>query len=220
MKRFIALLTCVVFVIGAFAQNRLIHGKLTAFHDMPLANVEVVAKKAKTSVLSDSLGQFDLVCMNDDVVIVKAKTFISAKQKVDESVDEVAFDLKFIDTPRNRKIAVGYGYMSERDLTTAITQYEQFMNDFCNYSTIADAISSRFAGVNVQGGAVYIRGVTSTNSNEALYVVDGIPTDYIGNIDPCQVKNISIIKDGSSAIYGARGSNGVVLITLKSGEDQ
>ncbi len=220
MKRLIALLTCLVFVIGAFAQNRVIHGKLTAFNNMPVANVEVVAKKAKTSVLSDSLGQFDLVCMNDDVVIVKAKPFNSTKQKVDESMDEVAFDLEFIDTPRNRKIAVGYGYMSEHDLTIAITQYEQFMNNFCNYSTIADAISSRFAGVNVQGGAVYIRGVNSINgSNEALYVVDGIPTDYIGHLDPCQVKHISIIKDGSSAIYGSRGSNGVVLITLKGGKD-
>ena len=85
---------------------------------------------------------------------------------------------------------------------------------------VAEAISGRFAGVNVQGGEVYIRGINSINGpNAALYVVDGIPTDYIANIDPCQVKNISIIKDGSSAIYGSRGANGVVLITLKGGGD-
>ena len=85
-----------------------------------------------------------------------------------------------------------------------------------------DVIRGRFAGVQIINGEIIIRGINSINSsNAALIIVDGIPSDgsILNTIPPVQVKSINIIKDGSSAIYGSRGSNGVVLIETKRGGD-
>jgi TonB-dependent SusC/RagA subfamily outer membrane receptor len=85
-----------------------------------------------------------------------------------------------------------------------------------------DLIRGRFAGVQVVNGEIIIRGVNSINSSSAaLIVLDGVTVNssVLNTIPPVQVKNISIIKDGSAAIYGSRGSNGVVLIDTKRGND-
>lgn len=88
-------------------------------------------------------------------------------------------------------------------------------NEYCLYNNVFDIISGRFAGVDVQNGAVIIRGSRSfLGSNEALYVVDGTTVNSIDWITPCETKSISILKDASAATYGSRGANGVVLIDL------
>jgi TonB-dependent SusC/RagA subfamily outer membrane receptor len=76
--------------------------------------------------------------------------------------------------------------------------------------------------VQIVNGEIIIRGKNSLNSSSAaLIVVDGVPSDYnvLNSIPPVQVKSINVIKDGSSAIYGSRGANGVVLIETKKGGD-
>ncbi len=124
-----------------------------------------------------------------------------------------------MDSKKNRELAVGYGYINEADLTYAVSHLEQQNNEYCNFLNIFDLISGRFAGVTVSGNAIYIRGLTSINgSNVALYVVDGVITSTIGDITPCDVKSINVIKDGMAAIYGSRGSNGVVVIETRRGE--
>jgi TonB-dependent SusC/RagA subfamily outer membrane receptor len=94
--------------------------------------------------------------------------------------------------------------------------------DFSQYSNIYELIKGRFAGVQVVNGEIIIRGINSINSSSAaLIVVDGVPVDgsALNSIPPVQVKSINVIKDGSSAIYGSRGANGVVLIETKRGND-
>jgi len=94
--------------------------------------------------------------------------------------------------------------------------------DFSQYSNIYDLIKGRFAGVQVVNGEIIIRGVNSINSSSAaLIVVDGVPVDgsVLNSIPPVQVKSVNVIKDGSSAIYGSRGANGVVLIETRRGNE-
>jgi len=85
-----------------------------------------------------------------------------------------------------------------------------------------ELIRGRFAGVQIVSGEIIIRGVNSINSSSAaLIVLDGVPvsSSVLNSIPPVQVKSINILKDGSAAIYGSRGSNGVVLIETKKGGD-
>jgi TonB-dependent SusC/RagA subfamily outer membrane receptor len=94
--------------------------------------------------------------------------------------------------------------------------------DFSQYSNIYDLIKGRFAGVQITNGEIIIRGVNSINSSSAaLIVVDGVPVDgsVLNSIPPVQVKSINVIKDGSAAIYGSRGGNGVVIIETRRGND-
>lgn len=201
------------------AQTRAVYGTLTAFGQYPVQNIEVKSKKGNASTRSDSLGHFTIVCMEKDVIQIRPKTFKKVSRKIGPETDSVTINLEFINTPRNREIAVGYGYVNERDLTAAVSQLEQKDNEFCHYKDIYDVIVGRFAGVTVENGEVIIRGrQTFYGSDEALYVVDGMVVNSINWIAPCDIRTINIIKDGSAATYGSRGANGVVIIETKRAE--
>ena len=206
-------------LIGAFlstfviAQNRVIHGKLTVFNTYPVKNVLVTAKKAKTSTTTDSLGQFSIVCFENDIIRIKPKTFQPVYKKVGPETGSLKINLLFIDNKSNRKEAIGYGYIKEKDLNYAVDHLQQENNDFCNYTDIFELIRGRFSGVRVYNGNVYIRGSSSfSGQTQALYIVNGSSTSSIDWITPCQIKSIDILKDSNAAIYGARGGNGVVII--------
>ncbi len=216
MKQIIIVLTGVFLSTSVFAQNRVIHGKLTVFNTYPVQNVEVTAKKAKTAITSDSLGQFSIVCFENDIIRIKPKTFRPVNKKVGPDTDFLLINLLFIDTKTNRDLAVGYGYINEEDLIYAVNHLEQENNDFCNYANIFDLIRGRFSGVMVSGGNIYIRGSGSfSGQTQALIIVNGVATRSIDWMQPCQIKSIDILKDSNAAIYGARGGNGVVIIETR-----
>lgn len=228
MKKAIFVLLAFAITAGASAQTRVVYGKITAFNQYPLQNIEVRTKKSKAAVRTDSLGSFSIVCMEKDVIRVRPKAFKSVTRKVDEDTDSLRLNLVFIDTKSNRalvtdpvnSISTGYGYIQAKDLNFAVNHLQQENNEFCNYENIFELIRGRFPGVTVDrtqhSGAVYVRGVTSINlSSEALYVVDGGITSNIDWIHPCDVRSIDVLKDGMTAIYGSRGANGVVVIETR-----
>ena len=223
-KRIIFLLGLIIFFSSIQAQTKVVYGKLTAFNKYPLQNIEVRAKKSKASVKTDSLGLFTIVTMDEDRIVIKTKAFQTVVRKVHNDTDTLNINLVFIDTKTNRELATGYGYINSQDLNYAMSNLEQENNEFCNYTNIYDLLVGRFPGVMVQrtatGGSVIIRGGSSINmSNEALYVVDGGVTNNIDYIHPCDIRSINVLKDASTSIYGTRGSNGVVVIETKRGNN-
>ena len=156
--------------------------------------------------------------MKEDVIRIKPKTFKPVSIRVGPDADSLIVNLVFINTRKNREIAVGYGYVKEEDLTHAVSHLEQENNEYCHYHDIYDLIIGRFAGVVVENGQVIVRGRnTFYGSDEALYVVDNVVVNSIHWITPCDISSIDIIKDGSAAVYGSRGANGVVLIQTRRG---
>ena len=84
------------------------------------------------------------------------------------------------------------------------------------YRDIYEMIQGKCAGVQVTGRSITIRGKNSINlSTEPLFVVDGVAVEDVSHINPREVKNITVLKDSAASIYGVRGANGVILITLK-----
>ncbi len=218
MRKIFVFIVLAVLTSTVVAQTRVIHGKLTCFNRYPVQNVEVASKKAKSRTMTDSLGQFSIVCEEKDVIQIKPKTFQPVKKRVNTDTDSLNINLLFIDTRENRELAVGYGYVSEKDLSYAIDNLQQDNNEFCNYSDIFDLVRGRFSGVTVSGNAFLIRGGNNSftaGASEALVVVDGVPTMAYDHISPCDIKSINILKGSEAAIYGTRGGNGVVLIETK-----
>ena len=107
MRSIAILALCLIFAVPSFAQTRVVKGKLTTFNQYPVQNVEVASKKAKSTVTTDSLGQFEIVCNEKDVIQIKAKVFKALTKRVDEDDDYVTANLVFHDTPKNREIATG-----------------------------------------------------------------------------------------------------------------
>ena len=219
IKFIFALCAGAMLTFGLHAQTRVVHGRLTAYNTYPVQNVEVRSKKSKSATVSDSLGRFSIVCQENDLIKIKPKTFRPVTRRVDPDTDSLIINLVFVDSRKNRDIAVGYGYIKEKDLTYAVGNLEQENNEFCHYNDIFDLISGRFAGVVVENRQVIIRGRNSINSDtEALYIVDGAPVNSIDWIAPCDIASINILKDASASIYGTRGGNGVVIIETKRGQ--
>jgi TonB-dependent SusC/RagA subfamily outer membrane receptor len=219
MKHIIAVLTGVLLTTSVISQTRVVHGRLTTFNTYPVQNIEVTSKKGKAATLSDSLGQFSIVCLEDDVIKIKPRAFRSVTRKVGPDNDSLNVNLIFLDTPKNRDIAIGYGYVKESDLIYAVNNLQQENNEYCHYSDVYEVLRGRFPGVTVENGQVIIRGHNSINSsNEALYVVDGMIVSSIDWVVPCEIKSINILKDSSASAYGSRGSNGVVIIDTKRAE--
>lgn len=221
--RTLTLIACALFFSSvSIAQTRVVHGVLTAYNKYPVANIEVLAKKSKSSTMSDSLGNFSIVCKEKDQIKIKAETFKTVSRSVDKDTDSLKINLVFMDSKKNRDLAVGYAYMKKEDLTFAAEHLQQENNEYCNYPNIYELLKGRFPGVTVDGSSgsyrVYIRGAQSINaSSEVLFVVDGSPSANVSGLYPCEIRSIDVIKDGMAAMYGTRGSNGVILIETKRG---
>jgi TonB-dependent SusC/RagA subfamily outer membrane receptor len=180
-------------------------------------NVEVTSKKAKATTMSDSLGNFSIVCLEKDVIMVKPKGFQSINKKVSAEDDSLQINLVFINTKKNRELAVNSGYMTETNLNYAVANLVEANNDYCKYTDIYMLIrATQGSSVTVSNsGVITIRGGNTSFSgmDQALIVVDGQPTTNIEWIRPCIVQSIHVLKGSDGAIYGSRGGNGVVVIT-------
>jgi len=218
MKQIMIVSVLGLMTLTAMAQTRVVNGQLTAYNEFPVMNVEVSSKKAKATTVTDTLGNFSLVCKEKDVVMIKPKVFRPVSKKVNADTDSLKINLVFIDTKKNRQLAVDNGYVHETDLNYAVANLEAENNDYCKYTDIYKLIEAEFGGVTVENGQVLVRGGKnsfSSGSSYALIIVDGQPNQSIDWIRPCFVRAVRILKDTEAAIYGSRGGNGVVVITTK-----
>jgi len=219
MKTTALIAIMIIIASTVHSQTRVVQGQLTAFNTYPVMNVEITSKKANATTMTDEFGQFSLVCLEKDLIMVKPKAFKSIKKRVHADTESVQMNLQFINSDENREMAVGYGYISKKDLNYGVSHLENDNQEFCSYSDVFELIRGQLSGVTVSDNEVYVRGGKNSftpGASIALYVVDNQPTNSLDWIQPCAIKSINVLKDANAAIYGVRGSNGVVLIeTMK-----
>lgn len=228
-SKFLLVLVCVMFFSTIIkAQDHIIHGVVHAFDSIPLIGAEIKIKSTGQSVFTDTVGKFMIQCNAVDKLKITAKGFGNQKVKITEKLKFVAVNLKSTAREtryreREQKYAIGYGYVSEKNKTTATASLSKNEASFSRYNDMYDLIRGQFAGVEVTNGEIIIRGTNSFHSSSAaLIVVDGVimESNVLNILSPIQIKNIHVIKDGSAAIYGSRGANGVLIIeTLKGGDN-
>ncbi|SIS57057.1 TonB-linked outer membrane protein, SusC/RagA family [Filimonas lacunae] len=244
-KQFSSLMgLCALLLLTAFtasAQTKAIKGKITDVKDgAPISGATIHAKNSSASAISAADGSFS--------ILVDAKTkqlqvlyvgyatqtiTIGAQETINVALEPSGESLSEI-------VVVGYGTKAKRDVTGSVAKVAS--KDIANTpaTSFESALQGRAAGVQVsqqngklgQGINIRIRGASSvTAGNEPLYVVDGIPittddmsstsasTNALADINMNDIESIEILKDASAAaIYGSRGSNGVVIITTKKGK--
>lgn len=225
----IVFLLCLLSGNEVSAQNVTIQGVVKDAAGLSLPGVNVLEKGTKNGVSTDFDGKYKLNLTNSKAVVVfsfigfKTKEVAaSGKSKIDVTLAEESNTL-------NEVVVVGYGTVKKSDLTGSVATLGG--NDLRKtpVSSIAEALTGRVAGVNVTSSEgspdseikIRIRGGTSlTQDSSPLYIVDGFPVNSINDISSSDIESMSILKDASStAIYGSRGANGVVIVTTKSGKD-
>ncbi len=222
MKKIFVVFVVFFVSLTGFTQERILQGRVFTFDSIPLIGASVQVKSTKQVVKTDSLGMFSVACNPEDVLKVSARGFTTEKFKPESKVRIAIINLKLKPGQKSREYAIGYGHVKDVDKLNAVSNLNNKDVDFSMYSNMFELIRGRFAGVQVVNGEIIIRGINSINSSSAaLIVVDGVPTSssVLNSIPPVQVKSINVIKDGSAAIYGSRGANGVVLIETKKGGD-
>lgn len=210
---------------NAVSTNAIISGKVTDEKGIPLSGASVQVKGSSTGTTTNSNGEFTLNAPANAVLVISFVGYESQEINVgDKSVLNIS--LKALSKISEEVIVVGYGTARKRDLTGSSSSVKG--SEIANLPALSatQAIQGKAAGVQIiNSGApgsapnVRIRGTGSIlGGADPLYVVDGILTKDIRNINIADILSIDVLKDASStAIYGARAANGVILITTKAG---
>ena len=213
---------------AAVAQTVTVTGAVTDPQQEPLMGV-VVAEKGKPSngVVTDLDGNYSIKVSPSAVLTFTYTGFTSRDEAVAgrTTIDVVLTeDLQNLD----EVVVIGYGTMRRKDLTGAVASVKGEDLVANPVSNVTQALQGRLPGVNVvsqdgrPGASISVRvrgGGSITQSNEPLYVVDGFPVSNLDNIAASEIESIDVLKDAAStAIYGARGANGVILVTTKGGQ--
>jgi TonB-linked SusC/RagA family outer membrane protein len=223
------LLSVFVFLIsiGSFAQSKVVTGKVVNQQtNEPMPGVTITVKGTDRSTLTGTDGSFSINAPNNSVLVFTNVGFSLKEVALDQSNSHnIAL------TPGENKldevVIIGYGTAKKRDLTGAIVSVKPEEITARPGPNPMESLQGRVAGLDItrtsgQPGAgvnIQLRGVRSfTASGNPLFIINGLPGDY-ATLNPYDIESIQVLKDASStAVYGSAGSNGVVLITTKSGK--
>jgi TonB-dependent starch-binding outer membrane protein SusC len=216
-----------VFSLSAFSQNLSVKGTVTDSQTgEAMVGVNVVIKGTVQGATTDIKGQFTINCSQNAVLVF---TYIGYTQKEVEVNGRSVVDLTLTSSTSalDEVVVIGYGTANRKDLTGSISSVQGRELAQIPVSTAAEALTGKMAGVQVvttEGSPdadikIRVRGGGSiTQDNSPLYIVDGFPVNTISDIPASEIQSLNVLKDASStAIYGARGANGVIIISTKGG---
>lgn len=230
MQRFFLLAVCLLSTLSIHAQSFTVTGKVIDNTGLEVIGANISIKgSAGVGTITNIDGQYTLNVNNPakDVLVISyigmktQEIAIKGQKQINVTLQE---DSKVLD----EVVVIGYGTAKRGDLTGSVVSVKNEDLMQTPTSDVAQALAGRVAGVQIMqsegepGASVSIRvrgGISITQSNEPLYIIDGFPSeDGMSSLDPGEIETIDILKDASStAIYGARGANGVVVITTKKG---
>ncbi|HLF36204.1 MAG TPA: SusC/RagA family TonB-linked outer membrane protein [Cyclobacteriaceae bacterium] len=232
MKRFL-LTSLTLLLSGAFlfAQERSVSGTVTdASTGEGIPGVNVLIQGTTSGSVTDIDGKFQLEVPSGAVTLVLSyvgyKTVTVALSPAQTTVD---VGLEADVTALSEVVVVGYGTQEKKEVTSAVSSVKAENFNQGNVNNPAQLIQGKVAGLSITkpggnpngGYQIRVRGTSSVGQNtQPLVVIDGIAGGSLDNIDPQDIASIDVLKDGSSAaIYGTRGSTGVILVTTKTGKE-
>lgn len=218
--------------IVSLAQTITVAGTVKDIKGEPLPGVGIKVKDGTTTTTTDKDGKFSVKVPNQKTRLIFSYVGYTPYEELVGDRTTIIVILHENVGSLTEVVVQGYGGSSKKsDLTGATSSINSTQIAERQPTNIFDAIQGQAAGVLVvndngepgAGGSIQIRGAStfsSTGGNNPLYVVDGIISDGIANINPNDIQNIEILKDaGSTSIYGARAANGVILVTTKRGQE-
>ncbi|MDT0642234.1 TonB-dependent receptor [Zunongwangia sp. F363] len=231
MKKFTCLLMTLFWggLFSVFSQTVPVQGTVTDENNLPLLGVNVLVKNKSTGTTTDFDGNYSVdVEINDTLVFsyigFNNKEFvINEAQTLDVTLEENQSDLEEV-------VVVGYGTQKKSVVTGAISSVNASDLETLPINTVGEALQGRTSGLTVaassgqpgSGATIRVRGITTLNNNDPLWIVDGVVVDNggINYLNQSDIASIEVLKDAASqAIYGARAASGVILVTTKSGKE-
>jgi len=220
-------------LFGNGQQNISVSGKVTDSSGFPLPGVSIVIKGTTLGIITDADGKYMLGKVPSNTTLVFSFVGMRTVEIAVEGRTEINVVLQEETVGIEEVVAVGYGTAKKKDLTGSISTVDGKLMATQSTSSVTKALEGSIAGLQVssvdgQPGydmGIRVRGVGSANLNSsgALIVIDGVPaqTDNpLSTINSSDIASVTVLKDAAStALYGSRGANGVVLVTTKKGQN-
>ncbi|MBW8244848.1 TonB-dependent receptor [Muricauda oceani] len=208
--------------------QKAVQGKVNDENGTPLPGANILEKGTTNGTQTDFDGNFTINVADENATLVVSYLGFTTKEIALNGQTSVEVSLAEDSAKLDEVVIIGYGSVKKSDLTGAVSSIRGDKLNTDSQASVDQIIQGRIPGVQVTqssaepGGnfSIRIRGTNSiTAGNEPLYVIDGLPGANPGNsLNPSDIQSIEVLKDASAtAIYGARGSNGVILITTKKG---
>ena len=194
----------------------------------PVIGASVLEQGSQNGGITDIDGIFNITLKGSKQIVI---SYIGMKTQTVDGKGKTAIDVVLKDdaTGLEEVVVIGYGSVRKKDITGSVATVNSETLQAVPVANASEALTGKLAGVQVtttEGSPdadvkIRVRGGGSiTQSNDPLYIVDGFPVDGISDIPANDIEDITVLKDASStAIYGSRGANGVILVTTKSGKD-
>ena len=224
----IALMLLFAIIGGGMASAQTVSGNVKDTTGEPIIGATVQEKGGQGGAVTDLDGNFTLNLSASKQLII---SYVGMKTKTVNASGKTSLNIVLEDdaTSLNDVVVIGYGTVKKKDLTGSVTSMNQKQLENIPVSNVSEAMTGKMAGVNItttEGSPdadvkIRVRGGGSlSQDNSPLYIVDGFPVASISDISPSEIQSIDVLKDASStAIYGARGANGVIIITTKEGKE-
>ncbi len=210
------------------AQNRTLTGNVKDVNGDPIIGANVVINGTKTGTVTNLDGTFSLTDVPESATITisyigyeDASVNVRGKNTINVVLSE---DSEMLE----EMVVVGYGMIKKSNVVGSIAKITSESLENRPVSRVEQALQGQMAGVSVRSTSgspgsdilIAVRGAASINGESTpLYVIDGVPTESLSGVNPSDIASIDVLKDAASAaIYGSRGSNGVVLVTTKRGK--
>ena len=212
--------------VSVFAQH-VVTGRVVS-RDLPLGGVTVSVKGTTTSTQTDDRGNFTIKAPANATLVVTNIGYASQEVKVGNK-SNIDVLLEATSQQLTDVVVVGYGVQKKVTVTGAVATVKGTELQKSPAVNLSNSIAGRLPGViamnssgepGYDGSAIRIRGSNTLGNNDALIVIDGVPARAGGldRLNPQDIESLSVLKDASAAIYGARAANGVILVTTKHGK--
>ncbi len=218
---------CILLSAQIYAQQKTVTGVITSVKDnSPIVMATITIKGTKLAAVTGGKGEFSLnVPAGKNTLVISSVGFEEEEVNI-TNTSSVMLSLKEKSNSLNEVVVTGYSTQRKKDITgsvTVVNAKELVSNPGSNVESLlqgkAAGVTVGTSGVPGAGASIRIRGFTTFNQNEPLYVVDGARVGSISDLNPNDIESLQVLKDGSSAAaYGAAAANGVIIVTTKRGK--
>ncbi len=222
------LIACLLlFTTVSFAQQKTVTGKVTGDKDkQPIFGATVAVKGSNTATQTNADGAFTIAVPGSNSILVVTFVGFETIEVPVGSRSVVDITLKERTTTLTDVVVTGYSSQAKKDITGSVSVVKVADMVAIPSGSAEQQLQGRAAGVTVtgsgqpgEGASVRIRGFGSLANNNPLYVIDGVQTDNLGEVNSYDIESIQVLKDASAAsIYGSKASNGVIIVTTKKGK--
>jgi TonB-dependent starch-binding outer membrane protein SusC len=229
MRKIVYAIACVLISLTGWAQQKTVNGTVTDNSNAPVAGASVTVKGTSLGTQTDNSGNFQITVPEGSKTLIISSIGLVPQEVSIEGKNQVSVSMKAANNNLDQVVVVGYTSQRKQDLTGSVAVVDLTPVKNNSSGNTMQALQGRVAGLYIEkdgspngtNSRILIRGANTLGNNNPLYIIDGIPTtrpEVFQNMNPANIASVQVLKDASAeSIYGARASNGVIIVTTKNG---